>query len=225
VLGGIDETGNYMVLGCAIMGRSKNSRNRVYRRDGGRVFTDLAHPDPAADTALTIYNAMDEHGMLFVASNGVQTDTAIKYLARGLSFTQAMAEHTFEPDEPNYTPRITALCSIEVLPALTLSRISKLEHAHPTVDPHHEFYEYFSTKGQLPAGHGYALQTYAGDGNPLPTMYGKPYSLPLRGAIDILADQLWSTLNEDNRVGLALKFIEIKTGFSNLTLRNKADGN
>ncbi len=215
VWAGLDETGNYVVQGCVIMGRSVNSRNRVYRQDGGRVYTDLAQPDPKADISLIIYNAMDEEGNKYVASNGVQTDTVIENLRRGKTFVGALNSHTYEPDPPNFTPRITVVCSVDdTVPRASFSLIHKDPDSGAPNRPSWNF-------PLLIPGTGYYLSTYRGA---LSSFEGSPRPLPLLGSMESLADMLWGTLNTENRVGLALKFIEIASGASNVTLRNKHHG-
>ncbi|MES2202914.1 MAG: IMP cyclohydrolase [Patescibacteria group bacterium] len=222
VAGRLDESGKYFMLGSAIMGRSHNSRNRVYRQDGCRVYTDLFEPDPKANTVLTVYNAMNEWGPHWVASNGDQTDTVVEFLKQGKLSTEALQTRTYEPDAPNYTPRITAVIQIDPL-RLTLSRICKLQNAEDAKEHAlHEHYDYYYARAQMPPGITWCLQTYEGDSKgELPSYRGKPYSLPLKGGMEEVADTLWSALNVDNRVGLAIKFIEIASGKSSVTLRNK----
>ncbi len=216
---GIDEIGKHLVQVCWIMGRSPNSRNRVYKREGGRVYTALAQPDPTADTKLIIYNAMNESRKYFVASNGDQTDTALSGLQEGISFVGALNTRLYEDDAPIYTPRITALCVIHPRPKIIISCLRKEPggmgclHEYSTYDP------------RIPAtwenGTGWCITTYEKDGNPPPTFDGEPYSVPLRGNIIEVMHTFWRNLNEQNRVALAVKFINCDTGRSDITLINK----
>ena len=219
LVAGIDKSGKHLVQICWIMGRSPNSRNRVYKRDGGRVYTDLARSDPTADTKLTIYNAMDEARQDFVASNGDQTDTALKGLQGGVSFIGALNQRTYEPDAPHYTPRITALCTIHPGPHIIISALRKESAGMGCL------HTYYTHDARIPGtwenGTGWCITTYEGDGNPLPSFQGEPYVVPLRGDIKEVAKTFWGVLNEQNRVALAAKFIDCQTGKSEVEIINK----
>ena len=217
VVAGLHASGEYLVQGCGMTGRSKPSRNRRYVALGGVVRPELVVPDPNFDP-LTIYTAMGEWADYYVATNGAQTDTAIEYLRQGDSFDAAMEQRTFEPDKIS-TPRISALCGLRLAPHAHLSLIRK---DPKTGAPRRTYYTYVGAN--LPPGVGWCLQTYQHDGDPPPSFEGPPYPLPLEGPMEALADDLWDALDKDNRVGLALKFIEIKSGKSSVTLRNKHDG-
>ncbi len=216
VMTGLDETGKYVVQACALMGRSDNSRNRVYKQEGGRVYTDLAKPDPNADTELTIYNAMGEQGNYFVASNGHQTDAILTGFIREEPLCDVLDHWQYEPEKSDYTPRISAVTVLGPQSSLCMSILRKAPDSMAC-----ERTSKVVRLSDLPPGVALCLQTYEGNGKPLPAYRGEPYSLPLYGCMEPLADRLWETLNADNRVGLALKFIERETGKSALTLRNK----
>jgi len=222
VSAGLHKSERYLVQATCIMGRSFNSRNRVYKQEGGRVYTDLHQPDPKADTALIIYNAMDEKGGFYVASNGDQTDTVIEGANTG--FIASLLKRSYEPDAPNYTPRITAIFwrGANKEPVLTMSRICKLEHVDTSSPPHHEHFYYSRAKTNLVPGVGWTLQTYVGDGNPLPSYRGHPYPLQLMcGDIDDIAHRLFGALNEENRVAVAVKFVPVSGGRSQVYIINK----
>lgn len=213
IVAGVDDTGKHLVQVCWIMGRSPNSRNRVYRSVGERVFTDLARPDPQADTKLIIYNAMGRYGNYFIASNGDQTDTLVEEFEGTKDFHLTLLRRKYEPDAPNYTPRITALCAVGRSPAIQLSILRKspwdmLCHRH------------LYTYDTMPPGYGMGLTTYMGDGDPLPAFDRMPYLLPIDGGVGDAADLLWSMLNKDNRVALACKFISMDTGNSVICIIN-----
>ena len=199
-----------------IMGRSPNSRNRVFAAEGGDVWTEAADPSKVEDPSLIIYNAMRELAGLYIVSNGDQTDTIFQALAHGATFEQALATRVHEPDAPNYTPRISGI--LDVGAGVPLAELSVVK-ASP-FDPSASNRSYFHVDAFQP-GFGYAITTYVGDGKPLPPFDGEPYLLPLPGDADALADALWSALNEDNKVSLAVKLIDAATGDSRVVLRNK----
>lgn len=202
-----------------IMGRGKDSRNRKYcTNDQGVVHTDWANPAEAGDPALVIYKAMRESRETgkYVVSNGHQTDTVLETMAKvGLAgFVPGLADWQYEPDKPNYTPRITGAISLDSGWRADFSVLSRLSDG---ACKREHFYI-----GDLQPGYGSCLTTYTGDGNPLPSFTGAPYALPLEGSTpDEVADAYWCCLNEPNRVALAVKLIDIDTGVSTVTLRNK----
>lgn len=217
---GLDETGNNLVQVYWIMGRSENSRNRIFSTEGGRLFTEAAHPSKVKDPSLIIYNAMfevaDQQGeTISVVSNGHQTDDVAEGFLRGQSFYEVMRDWSYEPDKPNFTPRITATSSWlgdnETLVEIALLRKSPWSDA---CDRH--LYEI----NDIDESFGYCLTTYSGDGDPLPSFHGEPYLLSLRGDADQIAGTFWEVLNAENRVSLAVKFIP-KIGASRITIINK----
>ena len=208
---GMDETGESLIQAYWIMGRSASSRNRVFIEDkNGSIITDYADPSQAkGDPELIIYRAMGHENLKdlasHVVSNGKQTDAVLYELELVLpgNLVDSLANWEYEPDAPNYTPRITAESGYlsQKMPygQMVLLRKSILG----------DFCErnYFSFDQFLP-GIGHCMTTYLGDGNPLPAFAGEPYLLPLKGKIYEVANTLWAALNEENRVALAVKFIE-----------------
>jgi IMP cyclohydrolase len=207
---GLDDTGDNLVQVYWIMGRSPNSRNRVFSADleTGRVFTEAADPSRVKDPSLIIYNAMAETAQpkQYVVSNGHQTDTITQSLrgvfnvdVPGSTLFDALSLHRFEPDGPNWTPRISAVSSWHPYRVqIVVLRRSPWSFA---CDRSLHSYE------DLGAGYGYCVTTYDGDGDPLPSFSGMPYLLPLEGDIDRVAEMFWDFLNAENRVALAVKFI------------------
>ena len=197
-----------------IMGRSENSRNRVLSLgENGRVFTEAADPTKVQDPSLIIYNAMLENCGEYVVSNGHQTD-AIAHRDKSLSDT--LAAFRYEPDTPNYTSRISGVCYTNEEVWLSI-----LKKSAAAADDYCIRLEYMYIKEYVPPGFGCCITTYSGDGNPLPSFDGEPHILPLNGGIDDVADEYWNSLNVDNRISLAVKFIDIVTGKSQTVLRNK----
>ena len=226
IIVGLDETGENMVQVYWIMGRSPNSRNRVFSHDGeGCVFTEAADKSQVKDPSLIIYNAMrevsfDGKNYLSVVSNGVQTDT-IMDRPQGLRRDHLPANMKlwmYEPDAPNFTPRITATSTWmkyqnREAPLFQISILRKSTWSD-ACDRH--LYEIDG----IGFGFGYCVTTYMSDGNPLPSFRGEPYLLPLIGDAKEVANTYWESLNVDNLVSLAVKFIP-KRGPSEIIIRNK----
>lgn len=218
---GLDQKGENLVQVYAIMGRSENSRNRVFGYEGGRIFTEAANPSKMKDPRLVIYNAMrevlvrDMDSTMNVVSNGDQTDKVADGYNEDKSFQWAMSQCTYEPDEPNFTPRITA-CSYWLRSGKPVGIMSLLRKSPWSDECDRHLYE-LNGFGQ---GFGHCLTTYQGDGNPLPAYRGEPRLMPLLGDLDWIADMYWEMLNPDNRVSLAVKFIP-RLGLSSTVIRNQ----
>ena len=217
IIVGLDAAGENLVQVYWIMGRSAHSRNRVFTNDAGRVFTEPADPSRAGDTSLIIYNAMNEREGEFVVSNGAQTDTVVESLSKGGSFRWAMQTWQYEPDVPNYTPRIAALASIRGRVPLVQMAILRKDAVGEECE--RCFYDF--SRDEITHGQGYCLTTYSGDGGPLPAFRDVPYVLPLEGYIQDVAATFWNALNVDNRVSLAVKFISLASGDSTVEIVNK----
>ena len=209
------------------MGRSENSRSRVYTADGGRVFTEASNPAKLKDPSLVIYNAMAEvdGGGAFIVSNGDQTDTILKYAKQGSEHVlcEILQIRTYEPDGPNFTPRITGVTMLwEGIDYLEFSILRKTMLIVPDSsngDCERCYYRY----NNMQPGFGACITTYEGDGDPLPSFGGGPYVVPLPGDIDEVANLYWGTLNEDNRVSIAVKFIDLSTGSATIKIINKEE--
>lgn len=212
---GLDDTGEYFVQVYWIMGRSENSRNRVFGKDAdtGRVFTEAADSAKVRDPSLIIYNAMAEIGDCFVVSNGDQTDTVIKAVAEKKSFGDAMRMRQYEPDDPNYTPRISAVC----LPQSHVMEMAVLRKSPWDNACDRHFYCF----GEIGRGLGFCITTYSGNGNPLPAFQGEPYLLPLQGDLGTINKTLWNALDSENRVALVTKFIHRESSHSTIEIINK----
>jgi hypothetical protein len=201
------------------MGRSENSRNRIFVATGGDLRTAPADASKVKDPSLIIYRAMAEakSGGFFVVSDGDQTDTVISGDRKNMLFEQGMRCRGYKPDAPNFTPRITAVFSKRLISPVAEILVLKKSKFGKGCDRllyrHDSFYP----------GFGFCVTTYSGDGNPLPSFCGEPYLLPLPGTIKDVADDMWEALNEANRVSLAVKFISAKEGndFSEIFIINK----
>ncbi|MEK7509831.1 MAG: IMP cyclohydrolase [Patescibacteria group bacterium] len=211
---GRTEDGTHVVQVYWLMGRSENSRSRRLVHDGNVVRTEAVDPSKVTDPSLVIYNAMRTGLFEHVVSNGNQTDT----ICDGndpQSFVWAMRKHTFEPDAPHYTPRISGICHTVNRPNPS-AEISVISRSHDgSCQRTLYFYE------QLPVGFGYCVHTYAGDGNPLPSFLEAPYVLPLQDDIEMVSQSYWEKLNAENRVALVTKFINVTTGESKVHIINR----
>jgi hypothetical protein len=215
---GTSKSGGFAVQIYWIMGRSENSRNRVFGVDGERVFTEAADPSKMKDPSLIIYNAMMEYRGDFIVSNGDQTDTVRNRLelSADLPLSVALRDREFEPDAPNFTPRITGLCRTRA--GECQSELSLLRRSPLTEDScERSYYQY----GHIEPGYGFCVHTYDGDGDPLPAFSGRPYPVLIEGGIDEVAQSYWSILNVTNRVALAVKFIDIALSFSVVRVINQ----
>ena len=215
---GLCEDGDSLVQVYWIMGRSANSRNRVFRAQDGAVWTEAADPSKVEDPRLIIYNAMREVNGAYIVTNGDQTDTIYQGALHGMSFDQALATRNHEPDAPNFTPRISGV--FEVCADAVVAKISVVE-ASP-FGPESSLRAFFHLE-RLAPGLGHCVTTYTGDGSPLPAFEGEPYLLPLAGDAEAIADTLWAALDADNKVSLAVKTIRLEDGMSQVTLRNKLE--
>ncbi len=220
---GIDQSGRHMVQVYWIMGRSANSRNRVFVAENGAwLRTAPADPNNIQDPSLIIYNAMvlgtndwDARCRFHVVSNGSQTDDVKIHVEHAWSLPRSLERFTFEPDAPNFTPRITAVSFSYERP--TKMQIAILRQSPWDLGCDRHFYGY-SDIGQ---GFGYCITTYMGDGDPLPSFQGEPYLLPLEGDAEAIAQTIWAALNEENRVSLAVKFIDKRSAESTIHVINK----
>ena len=199
ILIGRNEEGNGTYVVYFIMGRSDNSRNRIFSKTEDGIRTEAFDPSKMVDPSLIIYHPVRSYDGELVVTNGDQTDTIRDSLAEGKCFRHALMTREFEPDEPNYTPRISGIVHKDGSIALS---ILKSADGDPTCCCRY-FYEYDHPK----AGMGYLIHTYQGDGNPLPSFKGEPTVVSVAGGIREYTEAVWQALNEDNKVsiyGLAL---------------------
>lgn len=197
IIMGLNETGDKFIQVYFIMGRSESSRNRRFILENGIIKTDAIDKSKVDHPELIIYNALISTGDLHIVSNGRQTDT----IANKMDLKSSLDDWEYEPDAPNFTPRISGTFNLENQEAL-LSIIKKNgETAQRQV---------FSLT--LKNGVGYCLHTYQSDGNPLPSFQGSPYEVPLLGDEIQIATYYWNELNQDNKVSLVVKSINLTTG-------------
>ena len=204
--------GRHMVIAYFIMGRSENSRNRVFVTDGEGIKTQAFDPAKLTDPSLIIYSPVRVLDGKTIVTNGDQTDTVYDFLAQGKTFEDALRTRTFEPDEPNFTPRISGL----VEGGNYKLSILKSAGGDPS-SAQRFFFEYTSPL----AGQGHFIHTYRCDGNPIPSFEGEPTPVAISGDIDQFTQTVWNTLNPDNKVSLFTRFIDLSTGETATRILNK----
>ena len=209
---GTSEDGDTAVAAYFIMGRSVNSRNRVFVEEPDGIRTEAFDPSKLSDPGLIIYHPVRELGRSLIVTNGDQTDTIREYLERGETMEQALRTREFEPDGPNWTPRISGLLCPD-----GSFKMSILKSADPEGSACARiFFEYPAIKGQ-----GRFLHTYVCDGNPIPTFTGEPERVAISGDIDEFTAMLWDSLNQDNKISLFVRYTNIKTGETQQRILNK----
>lgn len=213
---GKSKDGKYAVTAYFIMGRSENSRNRVFVEDGGGIRTQAFDPSKLTDPHLIIYAPVRVLGNKTIVTNGDQTDTIYEMMNQQMTFEQSLRTREFEDDAPNYTPRISGI--IKTGDGGFNYALSILKSANGNPDSCQRFT--FSYKNPL-AGEGHFIHTYMGDGNPLPSFEGEPKLVEIDGGVDEFTDMLWSALNEDNKVSLFVRYINLENGETQTRIVNK----
>ena len=203
-----------------IMGRSVNSRNRIFVEEGEGIRTEAFDPSKMEDPSLIIYAPVRVYGNKTIVTNGDQTDTIYEGLDKQFTFEQSLRSREFEPDAPNYTPRISGVMHVEKNRFNYAMSILKSDQGDPSSCLRYTF-AYENPK----AGEGRFISTYMGDGNPLPSFEGEPRALELVAAftenIDVFTERVWKALNEDNKVSLFVRFIDIASGNYETRIVNK----
>ncbi|MCM1157500.1 MAG: IMP cyclohydrolase [Bacteroidales bacterium] len=213
---GRSKDGKKAVTAYFIMGRSANSRNRVFVTEGEGIRTEAYNPDKLEDPSLIIYAPVRVLGERTIVTNGDQTDTIYDGLERGLSFEQALRQREFEPDAPNYTPRISGVMHIaDGAYAYAMSILKSGDREGTSCN------RYTFTYENPKAGEGRFIHTYARNEEPLPSFLGEPKRVEIDGDIDELTGRIWNSLNEENKVSLFVRFIDIETGKYETRIVNK----
>ena len=211
---GKHEDGEHAVLAYFIMGRSVNSRNRVFTLVGNEMKTEAFDPSKMVDPSLIIYYPVRVWNDYTIVTNGDQTDTVYDFVKNGQSFEAALRTRTFEPDPDNYTPRISAILDRKT----GNYKLSILKSAHNNpASTRRYFFEYEAPL----AGEGHFIHTYDCDGSPIPSFTGEPTPVAIGGSIDEFTAMLWENLNPDNKVSLFVRYIELKTGKTETRVVNK----
>ena len=208
--------GKKAVTAYFIMGRSENSRNRVFVEDGAGIRTQAFDPSKLTDPSLIIYAPVRVLGNKTIVTNGDQTDTIYEGMDKQLTFEQSLRSREFEPDGPNYTPRISGIMHIENGRYNFAMSILKSDDGDPQSCNRYT-YAYENPK----AGQGRFIHTYMHDGNPLPSFEGEPKVVAISGEIDEFAKMVWENLNPDNKVSLFVRYIDIETGAYESRIINK----
>ena len=213
---GKSANGKYAVTAYFIMGRSTNSRNRVFVEDGEGIRTQAFDPSKLEDPSLIIYAPVRVLGNKTIVTNGDQTDTIYEGMDKQLTFEQSLRSREFEPDGPNYTPRISGIMHIENGGYNYAMSILKSNNGNPDSCNRYTFaYE------NPAAGEGHFIHTYKCDGNPLPSFEGEPKLIAILDDMEAFAGNLWNSLNAENKVSLFVRYIDIATGTYETKIINK----
>ncbi len=213
---GKSEDGKSAVTAYFIMGRSQNSRNRVFTETEDGIKTEAFDPSLLTDPHLIIYSPVRVLGNKTIVTNGDQTDTIYELMDKQQTFEQALRTREYEDDAPNYTPRISGIMHIEN--GTYNYALSILKSADGNPDCCERFtYSYTNTLD----GMGHFIHTYTGDGNPLPSFEGEPKKIAVPNDINEFTEKLWDSLNEDNKVSLFVRYIDIETGKADTKIVNK----
>ena len=199
-----------------IMGRSVNSRNRIFMPQGDGLRTEAFDPAKLSDPSLVIYNAVRVLGDTTIVTNGDQTDTIYDHMVSGGSFETALGSRTFEPDAPNFTPRISGMINMANDSFSYRLSILKSANGNPAVCQ-----RFFFDYDRPMAGVGHFIHTYSADGNPLPSFEGEPEPVKLNGDIDRIASEIWENLNEENKISLFVRIIDPKVHSFTTRIINK----
>ncbi len=213
---GLTEDGTRAVSAYFIMGRSVNSRNRVFVEDGEGIRTEAFDPSKMSDPSLIIYSPVRVFGSHTIVTNGDQTDTVYDGLRAGKSFDAALRARTFEPDGPNYTPRISGILHFEEDTFSYEMNILKSNGGDPSSCNRYNFF-YDNPK----IGEGRFLHTYKCDDDPLPSFEGEPEIIEIKGNIDEFTEDVWESLNFENKVSLFVRFVDLETGKWETRIKNK----
>ena len=213
---GTSTDGKYAVCAYFIMGRSENSRNRVFVEEGEGIRTQAFDPSKMEDPSLIIYAPVRVLGNSTIVTNGDQTDAIYDLMKDGQTFEQSLRTREFEPDAPNYTPRISGIMNVADGKYDFAMSILKSDHGDASQCIRNTF-----TYDNPKAGQGYFIHTYMGDGNPLPSYEGEPTLVSIEGDIDTFTKNVWEALNADNKVSLFTRYIDIATGKYESRIINK----
>ena len=200
---GKTEDGKHACVAYFIMGRSNNSRNRVFKERRGNIFTEPYDASKVEDPSLILYAALRSYQNKLIVTNGDQTDTVYDGLTKGLSFSDSLKSREFEPDAPNLTPRISGMLTFENNDFSYEMSILKSADAEGTACNRYTF-----SYPPLP-GLGHFIHTYVCDGNPIPTFQGEPERVRIPNSIDEFTNSLWNSLDEDNKISLYVRYVDV----------------
>lgn len=197
-----------------IMGRSENSRNRIFAENGEDVTIYPFDVEKVEDPSLIIYSPIRKSGSKLIVTNGDQTDTIYEYLKNGKSFDEALSTRCFEPDAPNFTPRISAILNLDNNFSYLMSILKSADSAGTACSR-------FTFSYPAISGTGHFIHTYQHDGNPIPTFCGEPERIYIPDDIDEFTAEIWDNLDADNRISLYVRYIDLETGVTQNRMINK----
>lgn len=216
IIVGKSQDGKSAVCAYFIMGRSANSRNRVFVEDGDGIRTKAFDESKLEDPSLIIYAPVRVLGNKTIVTNGDQTDTIYELMNKQMTFEQALRTRDFEPDSPNYTPRISSVMKVSDGDYNYAISILKSADGDPSSCQRYSF-----AYSNPINGIGHFIHTYKCDGNPLPSFEGEPKKVEIPNCIDEFSNMIWDSLNEDNKVSLFVRYIDIKSGKTESRIINK----
>lgn len=209
----VGNTKDNTVIAYFIMGRSSNSKNRIFEQTRDGIKTQIFNEDTLVDPSLIIYTPVRSYKNNTIVTNGDQTDTIYDFISKGDSFENALRTREFEPDAPNYTPRISALVDRQGNFKMSIIKSDEGESEQCL----RYFFEYNDSMSDT----GRIIHTYADNQNPLPSFMGEPIKVVISGDIDTFTDAVWANLNADCRVSLYVKYISRSTGMEDIRIVNK----
>ncbi len=215
IIAGKSADGTKAVTAYFIMGRSANSRNRIFTKKDGDIYTEPFDPSKVEDPSLIIYRAVAKIDNHLIVTNGDQTDTIYDFIRDGKCFNRALKTRCFEPDAPNFTPRISAMLTFEDNSFFYKMSILKSIDEEGSDCARYTF-SYPSVNGL-----GHFIHTYIQDGNPLPTFMGEPERIRIPDDIEVFTNELWEALDPDNKISLYVRYIDLATGEEEDRLINK----
>ncbi len=208
--------GKKAAMAYFIMGRSVNSRNRIFVEAGEGIRTEAFDPSKLEDPSLIIYAPVRVLGNKTIVTNGDQTDTIYELMDKQFTFEQALRTREFEPDAPNYTPRISGILHLDDGEYNYAMSILKSNNGNPDACNRYTF-----AYSNPVAGEGHFIHTYMGDGNPLPSFEGEPVLVDIPNDMNAFADTVWNSLDDDNKVSLFVRYINIEDGTYESKIINK----
>lgn len=215
IIAGKTKDGKKAAVAYFIMGRSENSRNRVFVENGEEVIIHPFDASKVEDPSLIIYSPIRVFENNLIVTNGDQTDTVYDFIKDGKSFSEALETREFEPDAPNFTPRISAMLTFDE--GDFTYQLSILKSADENGSACNRFTFSYSAL----AGLGHFIHTYKCDGNPIPTFCGEPERVEIPDDIDEFTNEIWNNLNEDNKISLYTRFVDLETGNTENRMINK----
>lgn len=211
---GTSADGKKAVSAYFIMGRSENSRNRIFLEEGEHVMIKPFDESKVEDPSLIIYYPMRKYEDKLIVTNGDQTDTVYEFLKEGKSFEDGLNTRCFEPDAPNFTPRISGMFTFGEKLTYKMSILKSADSEGSACSRY-----YFNYDGM--AGLGHFIHTYVEDGNPLPTFQGEPERVAIPDDIDAFTSEIWENLDENNKISLYVRYIDLETGAAENRMINK----